>query len=56
MRAADPVDAVNRDGDAKRPAGGDDDPAGVVSFGALQHDVGDYSIAENDQDRDIAIG
>ena len=50
VRAADTVDAVDGDRDAERPAGGDDDPAGVVPFRALQHDVGDDAIAEHDQD------
>src|SRR5205085_7923852 len=50
VRAADAIHAVDGDGDGERPPGGDDDPTRVVSFGALQHDVGDDAVAEHDQD------
>src|SRR5204863_9690865 len=41
---------VHRDRDGERPAGGDDDPAGIVALGALQDDVGHDAIAEDDED------
>src|SRR5204862_3652848 len=50
MCAADAADAVHRDRDGERPAGGDDDPAGIVALGALQDDVGHDAIAEDDED------
>ena len=51
MRAADAVHAVDGDRDGERPAGGDDDPAGVLALGAVEHDVGDDAVAEHDEDR-----
>src|SRR5206468_1610049 len=51
MRAADAVDAVDADCNSERPARRDDDPAGVVAFTALEEDVGDDAVAEDDEDR-----
>jgi hypothetical protein len=36
---------------ASGPAGGDDDPAGVLAFGFVEEDVGHDAIAEQDEDR-----
>ena len=34
---------------ASRPAGGDDDPAGVLALRSPEHDVGDDAVAEEDE-------
>ena|SRR5438874_1065410 len=51
VRATDAVHTVDCDRNAERPARGDDYPAGVVTLRPLQHDVGDYAVAEDDEDR-----
>ena len=51
MRAAEAGDAVDGDRHRERPSGGDDDPSGVVTLAALEHDVRDDTVTEDDQDR-----
>ena len=49
VRATDAPDGVDADGDGDAPAGGDHDPAAVLSLRALEHDVGDDAVAEQDE-------
>src|SRR6266852_5951733 len=47
--ATDPTNGINRKRHCQSPAGGDDDPAGILAFGLVQDDVRDHAVAESDQ-------
>src|SRR5262245_22349697 len=51
VRPAHRVDGIDRDRDAARPAGGDDNPPAVLPLRSREDDVGDDAVAEEDEQR-----
>src|SRR5262245_13180074 len=51
MRAAEWRGTKRTDEDGESPPGGNDDPAGIISFGAGEEDVGNDAVAEENKQR-----
>ena len=50
MSARDAAHGIDGHRDRQAPADGDDDPAAILAFAAVEHDVRDDTVAEEDQD------